>query len=81
MCVACVLYVFTLHQHIVDGNHLCVLRVQQWFHVGMSLAPLLQLDSGWQFIRACAQLMEEFEYHFSSVAMQGMVRRKNEDIF
>jgi len=48
--------------------------VQQWFYVGVSIAPLLQLDSGWQFIRACAQLMEEYEYHFANVAVQGMVR-------
>ena len=48
-------------------------RVQQWFYLGVSIAPLLQLENGWSFVRACAQLMEEYEYHFANVAVQGMV--------
>lgn len=47
-------------------------RVQQWFYMGVSIAPLLQLENGYHFIRSCAQLMEEYEYHFSNVAVQGM---------
>lgn len=47
-------------------------RVVQWFYLGISIAPLLQLDNGYQFIRACAQLIEEFEYHFANMAVQGM---------
>jgi hypothetical protein len=42
--------------------------------MGVSIAPLLQLENGYHFIRSCAQLMEEYEYHFSNVAVQGMVR-------
>ena len=47
-------------------------RLQQWFCLGLSLAPLIQYDNGYQFVRACSQLMEEYEYHFSNVAVQGM---------
>ncbi|KAL0488758.1 hypothetical protein AKO1_003897 [Acrasis kona] len=47
-------------------------RVQQWFYMGVSIAPLLQLENGYLFVRSCAQLMEEYEYHFSNVAVQGM---------
>jgi len=47
-------------------------RVQQWFHLGMSIAPLLNSEHGWCFLRACSQLMEEYEYHFANAAVQGM---------
>ncbi|KAL9654056.1 hypothetical protein ABK040_011600 [Willaertia magna] len=47
-------------------------RLQQWCCLGISLSNLLQLDTGIQFIRACAQLLEEYEYEFSNVAVQGM---------
>jgi hypothetical protein len=47
-------------------------RIQQWFFLGVSIAPLLQLENGWNFVRACSQLMEEYEYHFANVAVQGM---------
>ncbi len=48
-------------------------RVQQWFYLGMSIAPLLGKEHGWSFLRACSQLMEEYEYHFANAAIQGMV--------
>ena len=52
-------------------------RVQQWFHLGMSIAPLLNSEHGWCFLRACSQLMEEYEYHFANAAVQGMVRTRD----
>ncbi|EFC41823.1 hypothetical protein NAEGRDRAFT_58715 [Naegleria gruberi] len=47
-------------------------RLEQWFTLGMSMAPLIQIDNGYEFVRACSQLLEEFEYHFSNMAVQGM---------
>lgn len=47
-------------------------RVEQWFFLGISLAPLLQVSNGWWFLRALVQLLEEYEYHFSNLAVQGM---------
>ena len=47
-------------------------RVQEWFYLGLSLAPLLQLPNGRPFVRACAQLLEELNYHTSNVAIQSM---------
>nr|CAG4711719.1 unnamed protein product [Naegleria fowleri] len=47
-------------------------RLEQWFCLGVSLAPLINYNDGYHFVRACSQLMEEYEYHYSSMAMQGM---------
>lgn len=60
-------------RYTVSINLSDVSRVQQWFYIGVSIAPLLQFQNGFQFVRACSQLMEEYEYHFSNVAIQGMV--------
>uniref|UniRef100_A0A7S1KQV0 Uncharacterized protein n=1 Tax=Percolomonas cosmopolitus TaxID=63605 RepID=A0A7S1KQV0_9EUKA len=63
----------TLHE-ITSFTHPSQLshRLSQWFHLGISLAPLLQLPSGWWFLRALGQLVEEWEYHFSNLVGQGM---------
>ncbi|KAG2382291.1 hypothetical protein C9374_005493 [Naegleria lovaniensis] len=47
-------------------------RLEQWLCLGVSLAPLINYNDGYHFVRACSQLMEEYEYHYSSMAMQGM---------
>ena len=47
--------------------------VQQWFSLGYSIAEIILLESGNIFVRKVAQLIEEWEYHFSNRAIQSMV--------
>jgi hypothetical protein len=47
-------------------------RIEQWLSLGLSISPLLVCD-GRNFIHSFSQLMEEFEYHYSNFAVQGMV--------
>ena len=39
--------------------------VLKWYFLGLSFAPLLQLASGATFVKAVAQLLEEYAYHFA----------------
>jgi hypothetical protein len=48
-------------------------RIEQWLSLGLSISPLLVCD-GRNFIQSFGQLMEEFDYHYSNFAVQGMVR-------
>ncbi len=51
------------------------LRVSQlarWFHLGVSLAAVLQLPSDASFVRAMLQLWEEYTYHVSRPADKAM---------
>eukprot|EP01062_Namystynia_karyoxenos_P045883 TRINITY_DN34189_c0_g1_i1.p1 TRINITY_DN34189_c0_g1~~TRINITY_DN34189_c0_g1_i1.p1 ORF type:complete len:353 (+),score=89.74 TRINITY_DN34189_c0_g1_i1:79-1137(+) len=45
----------------------------QWFTLGLSLAPLLALPNGWQFLCAVERLVDEWEYHFAS-GVERMIR-------
>jgi hypothetical protein len=47
--------------------------VDKWFALGISLAPLIQSENGVTFVRAVAQLLEEFEYYFGHMGSRGMV--------
>ena len=49
-------------------------RSAQWFHLGVSLAPLLQISDPVDYIRSLTLLMEEYEYEVSDYARQKMVR-------
>ena len=49
-------------------------RVERYFTLGYSLATLRRVPPGIQFVRALAQMIEEYEYHFSTAVSQGMVR-------
>jgi len=46
--------------------------VLRWFYLGLSIGPLLQLQSGPPFVKAVLQLLEELQYHFANRAMQNM---------
>ena len=46
--------------------------VLRWFYLGVSIGPLLQLQSGAPFVKAVLQLLEEFQYHFARSAVQNM---------
>lgn len=47
-------------------------RVQQYFYLGLGLARVVNLGDGVMALRGCSQLMEEWEYHFASPAVQSM---------
>jgi hypothetical protein len=49
-------------------------RTQSLFYLGLSLGPVLALDSGAATVRAVAQLLEELDYHMAGAATQTMVR-------
>jgi len=46
--------------------------VLRWFYLGLSIGPLLQLQSGPPFVKAVLQLLEELHYHFANRAAQNM---------
>lgn len=50
---------------------------EEWFCMGISIAPLLQRGPGLPFIAALQQFWDEFESYFGygSVAEKGLVRR------
>jgi hypothetical protein len=48
-------------------------RTQSLFYLGLSLGPVLALDSGTSTVRAVAQLLEELDYHMAGSATQTMV--------
>jgi hypothetical protein len=48
------------------------IRAIMYYFLGLSLSKILDLPSGPTTIRAFAQLLEEWEYMFASVPMQGM---------
>ena len=47
-------------------------RTQSFFKFCLSLGRILHLPKGLPLVRAFSQLMEEWEYFFSSTAMQGV---------
>lgn len=55
---------------------LMVPSAEEWFCMGISIAPLLQRDAGLPFISALQQFWDEFESYFGygSVAEKGLVR-------
>uniref|UniRef100_A0A7S3F7T6 Uncharacterized protein n=1 Tax=Haptolina ericina TaxID=156174 RepID=A0A7S3F7T6_9EUKA len=55
-----------------DGKQDETPQALRWYHLGVSIAPLLQLPSGPSFVRAVLQLFEELTYHFSSTARQNI---------
>jgi hypothetical protein len=46
-------------------------RTEMFFSLGMNLSPLLSAKPE-NFLSNCTQLIEEYEYHYSNFAMQGM---------
>mmetsp|Transcript_3961 Transcript_3961/g.6197 ORF Transcript_3961/g.6197 Transcript_3961/m.6197 type:complete len:259 (+) Transcript_3961:63-839(+) len=48
------------------------MRAVMYYYLGLSISKLLDLQPGPVIIRAFAQLLEEWEYMFASVPMQGM---------
>ena len=47
-------------------------RGLSFYYLGSSMSNLLSLPAGPGVVRAAAQLLEEWEYYFSSLAMQGV---------
>lgn len=52
-------------------------RAEKFFILGTSVAPLLHLQNGSQYIRALAQLIEEYDYHYASTTMKSVMRIKS----
>eukprot|EP00300_Choanocystis_sp_HF-7_P001454 c11173_g1_i1.p1 GENE.c11173_g1_i1~~c11173_g1_i1.p1 ORF type:complete len:255 (+),score=64.58 c11173_g1_i1:178-942(+) len=50
----------------------CMARVEDWFFLGVTLAPLLELSDSSQFVRGLAQCIEEFEYAIANPASQSL---------
>ena len=48
------------------------IRTHDWFCLGYSLAPLLQIGTGPILLRALSQLLAEYSYHTSGTAKQGL---------
>eukprot|EP01137_Pigoraptor_chileana_P021464 Opistho-2@85233 len=48
-------------------------RAKNFFFLGLSMGVLLSLPDGQQFVRAVAQLIEEYRYHISNPAFKGIV--------
>ena len=46
-----------------------------WFCLGVSLAPLLRIDSVTTYVRSLSQMMEEFEYFIGNSGMQALVSK------
>ena len=44
----------------------------RWLYLGASIAPLLVVPEGSDFLKALLQLFEEYQYHFASAARQNM---------
>jgi len=51
-----------------------IIRVERWFTLGISLGGLIQSANGAAFVRALAQLLEEFDYYYGHAASKGIVR-------
>eukprot|EP01001_Neometanema_parovale_P008412 NODE_4690_length_1030_cov_81.291069_g4486_i0.p1 GENE.NODE_4690_length_1030_cov_81.291069_g4486_i0~~NODE_4690_length_1030_cov_81.291069_g4486_i0.p1 ORF type:complete len:300 (-),score=49.45 NODE_4690_length_1030_cov_81.291069_g4486_i0:26-925(-) len=47
-------------------------RVQQWFYLGFSMAPLLNIANGPGFLAALEKLIQEWEYLCSNAMMQSV---------
>lgn len=47
-------------------------RAEAFFYLGLSASRILSLPAGVATVRACAQLVEEFEYYLSGTAMQSV---------
>lgn len=47
-------------------------RAEAFFFLGLSVSRLLALPAGLMTARACAQLLEEWEYYLAGTAMQGV---------
>ncbi|KAH7825494.1 uncharacterized protein MONOS_9463 [Monocercomonoides exilis] len=45
---------------------------KDWFYLGYSLAPLLDISSGQQFLKSLSQFVFEYSYHTSNFAKQGL---------
>jgi len=61
-------------------------RSAQWFCLGISIAPLLQIEDPVDYIKSISLLMEEFEYESSDFATQKMKQifrktKEEEDVF
>ncbi|KJE89343.1 hypothetical protein CAOG_00835 [Capsaspora owczarzaki ATCC 30864] len=54
-------------------------RAKSFFHLGLSLGVVLQLPNGQQFVRAVAQLFEEFRYQLGNPAFKGIVSLTKRD--
>ena len=48
-------------------------RLQQYYYLGLSIPPLLQLESASQFMQAVTLLLVEFDYYTSAAARQKIV--------
>lgn len=59
----------TAAQHPPARHLVAALR---WFYLGVSAATLLQQPAGASFLRALLQLLEEYQYHFSSATAQSL---------
>lgn len=61
---------------IKDVNNFLILNDDAWnrlipfFYLGLSMANLLQSAVGFEIIQDSLQLLEEWEYHFSSFSVQ-----------
>mmetsp|Transcript_3931 Transcript_3931/g.6027 ORF Transcript_3931/g.6027 Transcript_3931/m.6027 type:complete len:275 (-) Transcript_3931:81-905(-) len=51
-------------------------RLEQWFVLGVSMAPLLQQPNGSFYIRALSQLIEEFDYYCANAVEKNVKRMK-----
>ena len=70
------LNVITLSRSDINEFHektFLVKRSEQWFFLALSLCRLLELPNGPVIVRACVQLLEEFEY-FSTHSMVSEAR-------
>lgn len=54
----------------------CQSLTQEWFCIGRSLADLQMKGNGTHFVRAASQLMEEFSFYVSNVALQSVRQLK-----
>eukprot|EP00667_Euglena_gracilis_P017915 EG_transcript_18934 len=54
--------------HGADGS--IEKRARRWFYLGLSLAPLIDLPNGPPYLQALATLFQEWDYFFSTAAMQ-----------
>lgn len=53
-------------------NEVSKQKIESFFILGLSIARILDIPNGLNFIRAFSQLIEEWEYYYSGTAMQGM---------
>eukprot|EP00300_Choanocystis_sp_HF-7_P036771 c52687_g1_i1.p1 GENE.c52687_g1_i1~~c52687_g1_i1.p1 ORF type:complete len:261 (+),score=62.18 c52687_g1_i1:120-902(+) len=59
------------------GNPATQARAEKFFILGTSVAPLLHLQNGIQYIRALAQLIEEYDYNYASTTMKSVMKIKS----